>query len=41
LLVGDGQLRAQPLEAVADVDEAAFQQGLGHGSRKSTTRGAV
>ena len=36
LLVGDGQLRAQPLEAVAHVDEAALQQGARHRTCQST-----
>jgi hypothetical protein len=41
LLVGDRELGAQALEAVAHVDEPAFQQGLGHGNNKSTARGAA
>ena len=41
LLVGDGQLRAQPLQAVAHVDQAALQQGARHRTVQSTRRRRV
>ena len=41
LLVGDGELGAQPLEAVAHVDEAALEQGARHRTRQSTRRRPV
>ena len=37
VLVGDGQLGAQTLQAIAHIDEPALQQGLGHGTHQSTT----
>ena len=38
LLLGDGQLGAQPLEPVAHVDQAALEQGRGTWVRQSTTQ---
>ena len=41
LLVGDGKLRAQPLEAVAHIDQAALEQSARHRTAQSTRAGLL